>query len=211
MTIREHLADEFQQLVAHIREHAPDAVINTRLAHADETTMVIHAQIVSSAGSAAGAHGSAEMQEGAAEIAENRALLRAMTALGIPGLQEMPLPRLHSVPANDNAGRVVKFPSPEAPVAEPEQPLTPESPAEPDVPPIPPVSNDPTAPPPVEPPQPVDQADPAPEDISWTAFWKWAKTNGYADKDAVEAAIGGSIASLSPADIRRALMNQTPF
>jgi hypothetical protein len=211
MTIREHLADEFQQLVAHIREHAPDAVINTRLAHADETTVVIHAQIVSSAGSAAGAHGSAEMQEGAAEIAENRALHRAMTAMGIPGLQELPLPRLHSVSASDNAGRVVQFPSPESPVVEPNPAVTPDVPAEPEVPPVPPVSNDPTAPPPVELPQPVEQADPAPEDISWTAFWKWAKANGFADKDAVETAIGQKIDALSPADIRRALMNKTPF
>lgn len=211
MTIREHLADEFQQLVAHIRDHAPDAVINTRLAHADETTVVIHAQIVSSTGSAAGAHGSAEMQEGAAEIAENRALHRAMTAMGIPGLQELPLPRLHSVPANDNAGRVVQFPSPETPASETEQPAGADASAEPEPPAVSPVSNDPTAPSPVETPQPVERADPAPEDISWTAFWKWAKANGYADKDAVEAAIGGSISAMSPAEIRRALMDQTPF
>lgn len=170
VSVRDQLAEEYQHLIMHIREHAPDAVINTRLAQSDERTVIIHAQIVATAGLAAGAHGSAEQQEGATELAENRALIRAMTALGIPAMQEPPLPRLHSVGAPEAAGRVVQFPQPETQVEQP---------------------------------SPVDSDDPEPEDLSWTAFWKWARANGIADKASLEAAIGQSIDRMSPAEARK--------
>jgi len=43
----------------------------------------------------------------------------------------------------------------------------------------------------------------AAEDISWTAFWTWAKTNGFANRDALEQAIGQSINQLSPGQARK--------
>lgn len=178
MSVRDQLGDEFQHLIQHIRDHAPDAVINTRLAQSDERGVIVHAQIVASAGLAAGAHGSAEPQEAAVELAENRALIRAMTALGIPGLSDLPAPRLHSVNTPEAAGRVVQFPQPEV---APEQPVPTQEPDE-----------------------------PAPEDLSWTAFWKWARANGFADKASLEAAIGQSIDRMSPAEARRHAMTVLP-
>jgi hypothetical protein len=47
------------------------------------------------------------------------------------------------------------------------------------------------------------ESDPEPEDISWTAFWTWAKANGFANREALEAAIGQSINQLTPAQIRK--------
>lgn len=177
MSIRDQLADEYQHLIDHIRDHAEDAVISTRLAHADDRVVVVHAQIVASAGNAVGAHGSAEHQEAAAEIAENRALIRAMLAFGIPGLDDVPLPRLHSVGStSEQAGRVVQFPSQETG----HEASTPATLA--------------------------DADEPEPEDLSWTAFWKWARANGFADKAALESAIGQTIDRLSPAEARRMAM-----
>jgi hypothetical protein len=134
----------------------------------------MHAQVVATTGLAAGAHGSAEHQDGAAELAENRALARAMTALGIQVPHEIGAPRLHTVGGLEQSGRVLPFPTQESP-----NPGVNQTPPE---------------------------ADPAPEDISWTAFWKWAKTNGIENKAALEARIGQSIDRMSPAEARRLAM-----
>ena len=45
-------------------------------------------------------------------------------------------------------------------------------------------------------------AEPALEDYSFTAFWRWARELGYQNKDAIETLIGRSITGLSPADLR---------
>jgi hypothetical protein len=100
-----------------------------------------------------------------------------MIAMGIPPIPEAPAPRLHSVATQDQGGRVVPFPAQESERTEP-------TPAAPDT---------------TEP----DSDDPEPEDISWTAFWTWARANGFANRDALEAAIGQSINSLTPAQIRK--------
>jgi hypothetical protein len=176
---REGLANELQGLVQQIRAHVPDAVINTRLAHADQNGIVIHAQIVGANGVSGGAHATAGVGDFAAELAENRALARAMIALGIPPVPEPVAPtQLHTVPSGDDR-RVVPFPKHE-PETAPEP--TPQPPA-------------PTAPTPED--------DPEPEDISWTAFWTWARANGFANREALEEAIGRPIKDLMPAEIRR--------
>lgn len=173
---RESLNTELQGLVQQIRTHVPDAVINTRLAHADQNGIVIHAQIVGTNGVSGGAHAHAGAGDFAAELAENRALARAMIAIGIPPVPEPVAPtQLHTVPSGDDR-RVVKFPSQEP---EPAPPVPEPLPAG-------------------EPPR-----DPEPEDISWTAFWTWAKANGFANREALEEAIGRSINQLLPAEARR--------
>lgn len=43
---------------------------------------------------------------------------------------------------------------------------------------------------------------------SWTAFWHWARTQGFETKDEVEKAVGQSINRLRPAEIR-ALLQET--
>lgn len=176
---RESLASELQGLVQQIRAHVPDAVINTRLAHADQHGIVIHAQIVGANAFSAGAHAHAAAGDFAAELAENRALARAMIAIGIPPVPEPVAPtQLHKVPSGDDR-RVVPFPTQESELA-PEP--TPDRPA--------PASTS-------------TDDDPEPEDISWTAFWTWAKANGFNGRAELESAIGQSINQLLPAEARR--------
>jgi hypothetical protein len=166
-------------LVQQIRAHVPDAVINTRLAHADQHGIVIHAQIVGANAFSAGAHAHAAAGDFAAELAENRALARAMIAIGIPPVPEPVAPtQLHKVPSGDDR-RVVPFPTQESELA-PEP--TPDRPA--------PASTS-------------TDDDPEPEDISWTAFWTWAKANGFNGRAELESAIGQSINQLLPAEARR--------
>jgi hypothetical protein len=65
-------------------------------------------------------------------------------------------------------------------------------------------------PPPSEPARPADaEPEDAPlEDISWTAFWKWARESGYESKGAVEARIGRPMQNLNPAEIRRLILEK---
>lgn len=44
--------------------------------------------------------------------------------------------------------------------------------------------------------------EPALEDYSFTAFWRWARELGYQNKEAIETLIGRPMTSLSPADLR---------
>ena len=171
MTDRTELAVELQSLLNHIRSHLPDVVVSTRLAHADDTSVIMHAQLVGGDRTAIGVHASAPAGEGAAELAENRAVIRAMIAAGLPAMIDDLTPKLRSVPDNEPPSRVVQFPKQE-PEAQP---------------------------------GPVTDGE-EPEDISWTAFWRWARGAGYPDKDALEAAIGRSINDLTPGDIRKLLL-----
>jgi hypothetical protein len=178
MIDREELAIELQSIVAHIRQNLPDAVITTRFAHGDANGVVIHAQIVGGDGQTGGAHATAPAGDGSAEVAENRALQRAMIALGLGPIDSATGPRLHPVRDSSEANsRVVQFPK-----QEPDR-ATPEAPSEPQ-------------------PQPSAPLSDAPEEISWTAFWRWARSAGYADKTAVETAIGRPISDLTPGQIR---------
>jgi len=173
MTDRTELAVELQALLNHIRSHLPDAVVSTRLAHADDESVIMHAQLVGGERTAIGVHASAPAGEGAAELAENRAVIRAMIAAGLPAMIDDFPPRLRSIPDAESSSRVVQFPKQE--------------------------------------PESHSQGEPAsdgeePEDISWTAFWRWARGAGYADKTAVEAAIGQTINDLTPGEIRKILL-----
>jgi hypothetical protein len=174
LTDRTELAVELQSLLNHIRSHLPDAVVSTRLVHADDESVIVHAQLVGGERSAIGVHASASAGEGAAELAENRAVIRAMIAAGLPAMIDDLPPRLRSIPDGESASRVVQFPKPEAEVhSGPETTIDGEE----------------------------------PEDISWTAFWRWARSAGYADKAAVEAAIGQTINNLTPGEIRKLLVS----
>jgi hypothetical protein len=51
-------------------------------------------------------------------------------------------------------------------------------------------------------PDPGPTTEPALEDYSFTAFWRWARELGYQNKDAIEALIGRPMTSLSPAELR---------
>jgi len=110
MIDRDELAIELQALLAHLRSHQPDALVSSYLAHADAHQTVMQVTVTGSNDVQTGAHASAPAGEASAEIAENRAMLRVLIAMGIPPVEQ---PRLRSVPAAD-ASRVVHFPRTEA-------------------------------------------------------------------------------------------------
>lgn len=65
-------------------------------------------------------------------------------------------------------------------------------------------------PPRPEPVQAVREEEDAPlEDISWTAFWKWARDAGFESKGAVEARIGRPMRDLNPAEVRRLIVEKS--
>jgi hypothetical protein len=169
---RETLASELRQMIEHIRAYVPDAVVNTRLAHSDQNGVVIHAQIMGGSGPSGSAHASAAVGDASPELAENRAIARAMIAMGLPAIQESVGPKLH-VAQPEQPSRLVQFPA-----QDPER-----------------ADNKPADPEP--------DSDPRPEDISWTAFWTWAKANGFPDKKTLEEAIGQPIDRLQPGQIRK--------
>ena len=113
MSDRETLASELRQMIEHIRAHVPDAVVNTRLAHSDQNGVVIHAQIMGGSGPSGSAHASAPVGDASPELAENRAIARAMIAMGLPAIQDTAAPKLHSVAQQDQPSRVVQFPAQE--------------------------------------------------------------------------------------------------
>jgi hypothetical protein len=60
-----------------------------------------------------------------------------------------------------------------------------------------------------EPPRPSTGTATPLADYSWTAFWEWARGQGYANKEALERAIGKPIAGMNPAEIRALLKPQS--
>jgi len=44
------------------------------------------------------------------------------------------------------------------------------------------------------------------EDYSWTAFWKWAREQGYESKGGIEAFIGRPMNNLNPAEVRQLIL-----
>jgi len=51
---------------------------------------------------------------------------------------------------------------------------------------------------------PIEQ--PPLEDYSWTAFWKWAREQGYESKGGIEAFIGRQMNNLSPLEVRQLIV-----
>jgi hypothetical protein len=45
-------------------------------------------------------------------------------------------------------------------------------------------------------------------DFSWTAFWNWARENGFTKKEEIEAAIGRSYDDLTPKEVRRLILEK---
>jgi hypothetical protein len=50
------------------------------------------------------------------------------------------------------------------------------------------------------------EPEPVLEDISWTAFWKWAREQGYDSKGGIEAFIGRPMNNLNPAEVRQLIL-----
>jgi hypothetical protein len=50
------------------------------------------------------------------------------------------------------------------------------------------------------------ETEPPLEDYSWTAFWKWARDQGYDSKGGIEAFIGRPMNNLNPAEVRQLIL-----
>lgn len=171
-----------------LRHEHPSLRVSSELIRLDENTAVVRVEILLPNGGSMASLGAAD--DASVETAENRALTRALMALGIRG-DERP---------------AFKARSPEQGVAE----LALVEPSQPAIAPTPEVQKQ-DAPPPDEPEEiTVSVDDDAPlEDYSWTAFWQWARKLGYQNKIAVEELIGQSITSLNPAQVRNLLRTKT--
>lgn len=230
MQDRRDLQSELQRLVETLRSHYDDAVISTRIAHSDERAIVAHASIVTGAGPAGSGLGSAPSEDGAAEQAENRAVLRALIALGIPIPADEPA-KLTGPTAVDPPGRVVQFPTHDTEPSSEEEPAAPQRPARPAQEPASPARNAPstsasrpaTSPPtPASPPPTArppatassptartgPEDDPDPADLSWNGFWKWARDHGFSNRMALEEALNQPLGSRPPAEVRQLMREQ---
>jgi hypothetical protein len=167
-----------------LRTEHPAATISTELTRLDEQQAVVRAEIVLPTGGSASAYGAAaSSRQDAVEDAEDRALGRALAALGYVG-QTRIAPAEEAAPTAPPVTRIEPIKSePQTPTPEP-QVVAAEKPVD-------------------------DGADPPLEDYSWTAFWQWARKHGYQNKVEIESLIGQSITSLSPAQVRSALRAKT--
>lgn len=191
--------------------------MTTELARWDEVALVVRAEIALPSGaSASGLASASPDRPGAVELAETRALARALRFLGFgagepatassaparpaatpqPPRQEAESPTPAGEPATRQPERQPRTTEPSARAAEP-----PARPAEP------PAAR--TRPATATPAASTSEAEPVMEDFSWTSFWNWARRLGYQNKGAVESAIGQSITSLSPAQVRNLLREKT--
>lgn len=210
------------------REH-PDAEIITEHIRIDENIAIFRATVSIPGGGKATGHGSETAKDfpDYIEKAETKALGRALNALGY-GAQFAE----GEDPANTSAPSRVRPPAAETgvpvappPVSEPAVPVSatppersPEHrPAAPPRPaPVTPVRTGerraPSSPAPTQAQPkreaPVQGSEPEPplEDYSWTAFWRWAREQGFDKKAAIEEFLGRPIQNLSPAEVRQLII-----
>ncbi len=235
MQDRKDLQAELQRLVETLRSHHDDAVVSTRIAHSDERAVIAHASIVTGAGPSSSGLGSAPAEDGAAELAENRAILRALIALGVPIPADEPA-KLTGPTAVDPPGRVVQFPTHEPEHTNQEEPAPPPRAAHPTQEPPSPTrtapsasvptsttsrtATTPSAPPqttstssvaagrPTERPTQESTGDPDPADLSWNGFWKWAREHGFSNRMALEEALKQPLGSRPPGEVRQLMREQ---
>jgi hypothetical protein len=186
-----------------VRAEYPDAQVRVTLIPSDDALIAVRVKIETIDGPGGAAHGVAP----GIEEAEDRAIIRAAEALGYrpapttppqEDAEEEPLPpplatvqHTQSAPLAGRSGHlgppVVVRPRAQGSV----QALAP-TPA--------PVRSAPQ----IDslPDEPLDDREPEMEDVSWTAFWKWARSAGYDTGDAVAKAIGRPIQGLTPREVR---------
>ncbi len=194
-----------------LRSREPDASIETQVVPADEDEIVCRATISLRSGASVTGHGSARRSDDdlAVELAENRALTRALAALGY-GTEyldddEVELTPTPNPPVNLMTARALMDRN------ESRYESTPEPEPEPEPRPEPPSNRDdhsdaptePAAPAPMRPASTIDTDAPAPEDISWTKFWAWAKPRGYGSAVELGELLDVDVLSHTPGEIRR--------
>lgn len=222
------LASDVGSQALRLRREHQDAEIVTEHVQIDDRIAVFKAMVAIPGGGKATGHGSvvAAKHPNYIEDAEMKALSRALSLLGYgvvvadePRVVEEPAPppvapasqppeeiageeeiRPTPLPSRNAAPRTSK-PAAPAPV---EMPTTRERAAPPAPTPFPSAA----APRAVTPaaPAPPDGDEPPLEDYSWTAFWRWAREQGYDSKGGIEAFIGRPMNNLNPADVRQLII-----
>lgn len=198
-----------------LRAQEPDASIESQIVVTSEDEVVCRTTISLRTGATVTAHGSASRSESdqPVEEAENRAMIRALAALGYgteyADEDEVPVELPPAPPVNlmtarallDRSQQREEDDSPEPPETEAEAP----GPAAPD-------ASDQTAErsPDYEPaspqprrPAPAATGDQEAEDISWTKFWAWARPRGYRSAVELGELLNVDVLSHTPGEIRR--------
>lgn len=203
-----------------LRSQEPDASIESQIVATSEDEVVCRTTITLRSGATVTAHGSASRTDSSqpVEEAENRAMMRALAALGYGveyadedevKVEPPPAPPVNLMTARALLDRQHRR-EVASEAAEPD-----ESDAELD-------DQEPAAEEPVQPERTAERPaayEPAPErprrgapattngqeaeDISWTKFWAWARPRGYTNAAELGALLGVDVLSHTPGEIRR--------
>ena len=187
-----------------LRSNEPEAVIETQVVPSDENEVVCRATIALRSGASVTAHGSARRADdgSAVEQSEDRALARALASLGYGAEyledDDIELAPVPSPPVNLMTARALMDRTEES--YDVDLPPEPESGADDD-----PESDldRPSLPAPMRPASSSEESPVAPEDISWTKFWAWAKPRGYASAMDLGELLNVDVLSHTPGEIRR--------
>jgi hypothetical protein len=189
-----------------VRERWPDAEVTTTLIPSDEALVPVSVDIEVRNGPAGAGHGVAA----GVEEAEDRAIVRAAETLGYrverapvaeprpvtsePAAPPPPLETVQHSASPPLAGRSAQL-GPPVVMRPRAQNAAPAPASTRPVRAVPPPDSDPWD-------GDDDTGDPDMEDVSWTAFWKWARAQGFDTGEAVAKAIGRPIQGLTPREVR---------
>lgn len=177
------------------RSDHPDAEIETELVVAEDDIAVCRATLRTQSGGSASSHGSALRDvnaTGYVELAEDRALTRALTALGYgetqpeSSMDESDDPTTVVLPIELMSARSLVREEPEAAETEYEEPQAR--------------------------PQQIREERPAREatsddgaDVNWTKFWTWARRRGYRDANQLRELLSVDVLAHTPREVRQML------
>lgn len=175
------------------RSDHPNAEIETELVVAEDDIAVCRATLRTQSGGSASSHGSAlrdSTGSGYVELAEDRALTRALIALGYGETQseageddndehEKVLPPIELMSARSLMRDEPETPEYEEPQSKPQQ-IREERPAREAT--------------------PDDGAD-----VNWTKFWTWARRRGYRDAHQLSELLGIDVLAHTPREVRQML------
>lgn len=165
----------------------PASEIETEMVISDAGYIVVRAILRTGDAGAVSSHGSASRDEdgpGFAEIAEDRAIARALLAFGYAGDEPA---ALADIAVED-----------EAPAAIPAEMVSARTLIREDPP--PPVATEPQA---TE--SPETEEDPG-ANVSWTKFWNWARPRGYSNARELSELLGvENVTALTPGEVRQML------
>lgn len=183
-----------------LRSEHPKALVETQMVPFEEDDVLCRASIsLGDGGGSATAHGSASRTEyggAAAEEAENRALARALAALGY-GTEFIPDDEVDAEPA----------PTPPVSLMTARSLLEQHERYESDDDDSDSSESEPEAPEPAREDSRAEQPEPRlPEDFSWTKFWAWARARGYQSAEQLNELLGvDDVTAMTPLEVRRML------